>query len=72
MRKGKEMRGRSGSFIRDFTASKAIEKVSMAEEAESERYYDLLDQIDELCDKAGFEIADKIILRDLKTGKVWK
>ncbi len=71
-RLGKDIRGKNGTFCRDFTADKAIKKVTMEEEAESERYYDLLDQIDELCDKAGFEIADKIILRDLKTGKVWR
>lgn len=64
--------GKYGRKPSDMTAHTAIRNVEVEDEAESERYYELLDKIDQLCDEAGFEIADKIILKDLKTGKVWR
>lgn len=57
----------NGSGCKDLTAYEAIENI------ESEkRLRRLLAVIFRLCDKAGFEVEERIILRDKKTGKIWR
>lgn len=57
----------NASGCKDLTAYKAIENV------ESERRFKrLLAQIFQLCDKAGFHIEGRIVLRDKKTGRIWR
>lgn len=39
---------------------------------ERERFHDLLNSIFYLCESAGFEIENRIVLVDKKTGRVWR
>jgi hypothetical protein len=57
----------NASGCKDLTAYKAIENV------ESERRFKrLLAQIFRLCSLYGFHLEERIVLKDKKTGKVWK
>lgn len=57
----------NGSGCKDLTAYEAIENI------ESERRLKkLLAEIFRLCDIAGFHVEERIVLRDKKTGKVWR
>ncbi len=57
----------NGSGCKDLTAYQAIENI------ESERRLKkLLAEIFQLCDKAGFHLEERIVLRDKKTGKIWR
>lgn len=59
---------KNGSGYSDPTACRAITKV----DTESERFHKLLDAIFTICELAGFHIEGRIVVRDLKTGKVWR
>lgn len=52
----------------DRTAYKAIKNV----EKEEERFRKLLDTIFAICELAGFHIEERIVIRDKKTGKIWR
>ena len=39
---------------------------------EDERFHKLLDTIFTICELSGFHIEDRIVIKDKKTGKVWK
>lgn len=55
------------SGCKDLTAYEAIENV------ESEiRFKKVLAQIFRLCESNGFRLEGRIVLRDKKTGKVWR
>lgn len=57
----------NASGCKDLTAYKAIENI------ESEkRFKKLLAEIFRLCDKAGFHLEGHIVVKDKKTGKVWR
>lgn len=60
---------KNGSGVYDPTAWKAISKVD--KEAQ-EKYDCVMEQIERICEKAGFEILDAIILKDKKSGRVWR
>ena len=60
---------KNGSGIYDPTAYKAIAKVD--QEAQ-DKYDRTMDKIEEICEKAGYEIVDQIVLRDKKSGRVWR
>lgn len=51
----------------DLTAYEALRNVE-----EEERFHKLLHTIFYLCELAGFQIEGRIVLRDKRTGKVWK
>ena len=57
----------NGSGCKDMTAYKAIENI----EAEK-RFKRLLHKIFRLCDSAGFHLEGRIVVRDKKTGKIWR
>lgn len=61
---------KNGSGYSDPTAYNAIVNVDSAED--SERFYKLLDAIFGICELAGFHIEGRIVVRDLRTGKVWR
>lgn len=63
----KELR-RNGSGYSDPTAYKAIKKA----DKDRERMVKLLDMIFAMADLAGFHVEERIVLRDKKTGKVWR
>ena len=57
----------NGSGCKDLTDYEAIENI------ESERRLKkLLTEIFRLCDIAGFHVEERIVLRDKKTGKIWR
>lgn len=52
----------------DRTAYEAIKNV----EKEEEKFRKLLDTIFAICELAGFHIEERIVIRDKKTGKIWR
>ena len=61
---------RNASGCYDPTAYVAITKVDT--EAEYTRFKKLLNIIYKLCDICNFSIEEHIVLKDKKTGKVWR
>lgn len=61
----------NASGCKDLTAYEAIRNVEAERKAEA-RYKRLLATIFYICDLAGFHIEEKIILKDKRTGKVWR
>ena len=59
------------SGCKDLTAYHAIKNVTREEQAE-ERLNKLLATIFYIVDLAGFHIEERIVLKDKKTGKVWR
>ncbi len=55
------------SGCKDLTAYKAIENIES-----EERLKKLLAEIFRNCERYGFHLEDRVILRDKKTGKVWR
>lgn len=60
---------KNGSKVYDPTAWKAIQKV---EKEAQERYDRTMEIIEDICEKAGYEIVDQIVLREKKSGRVWR
>lgn len=59
----------NGSRCLDLTAYDAIKKI---EADELDRFNKLLAIIKGTCEIAGFKIENRIVLKDVRTGKVWK
>ena len=55
----------------DLTAYEAIRNVDREAEAER-RYHKLLSTIFYICNLAGFHIEGRLVLKDKKTGKIWR
>jgi hypothetical protein len=55
----------------DLTAYKALENVDR-DARDTERLNHLLMTIFYICDLAGFHVEGRIVLRDKKTGKIWR
>lgn len=66
MRDNELKRNASGYF--DPTAYEAIKNA----DKENEKFHDLLHTLRHICNLADFEITGRIILKDKKTGKVYK
>ena len=64
----------NASGCKDMTVFYAIENVSREEKkrADEERVKKLLKSIFRETEKAGFHLENRLILRDKKTGKVWR
>ena len=60
---------RNGSGYLDPTASQAIANVTAEED---ERFHKLLYAIRNIVDLAGFELTERIVLTDKKTGREWR
>lgn len=58
----------NGSGIVDLTASKAITKV----DKEQERFHAFLNLLFTFCELSGYHIEERIVVKDLKTGRVWR
>lgn len=63
---------RNGSGCSDPTAYEAIKKVDNDRLLESDRFHNLLDTLFYITELAGFEIEGRLVLKDTKTGKVWR
>lgn len=56
----------------DPTAYHAIRNVEHDSSADDERFHKLLDSIFNICELSGFHIEGRIVIKDKKTGKVWR
>lgn len=56
------------SGYQDLTAYKAIKNA----DADNDRFYKLLRAIFSICELSGFRLEERIVLKDEKTGKVWR
>lgn len=59
-------RNASGYF--DPTAYEAIKNV----DSDTERFQKLLSTIFYICELAGFHVEERIVIKDKRTGKVWR
>lgn len=57
----------NASGCKDLTAYHAIENIDG-----EKRLKCLLAEIFRLCDKSGFHLEGRLVLRDKKTGKIWR
>ena len=60
---------RNKSGYKDPCAYKAIYNVDREQQ---DKYDAVMDSIEKVCEQANFEIIDQIILRDKKSGRVWR
>lgn len=65
---------KNGSGCPDPVAFEAISKVmnESKQEAEEARFHKLLHAIFDICDLSGFHLEERIIVKDKKTGKIWR
>ena len=59
----------NASGCKDLTAYEAIRNI---EREDAARFKRLLATIFYICDLAGFHLEERLVLRDKKTGKVWR
>lgn len=59
---------KNASGCDDPTAYKAIKKI----DKEDEKFHKLLHTIFYICSLAGFEVEGRIVLKDLKSGRIWR
>lgn len=59
---------RNGSGYVDPTAYKAIKNV----EADEARFQKLLSTIFTICELSGFHIEERIVIKDIETGRIWR
>lgn len=71
---------KNGSGYFDPTAYKAISHVDASETKkqsnsnmkDSERFHKLMNVIFSVCELSGFHLESKIVVRDKKTGRIWR
>lgn len=63
---------KNGSGCSDPTAYKAIKNAEKVRDEDAERFRDLLDTIFTICDLSDFHIEGRIVVKDKRTGKVWR
>ena len=61
---------KNGSGYNDPTAYKAIKKIET--EQELERLRMLIDAIHNICELSDFFVMERIVLKDKRTGKIWR
>lgn len=59
---------RNASGYVDPTAYEAIKNV----DSETERFQKLLSIIFSICELAGFHIEERIVIKDKRTGRIWR
>lgn len=62
----------NGSGKYDPTAAHAIGHTSKEQVAEEKRFRKLLGTIFNMCDLAGFHLEERIVVRNKKSGKIYK
>lgn len=62
---------RNAEGYSDPTAYAAIRNVEMNKDGD-ERFHKLLNTIFTMCELSGFHIEERIVVKDLETGKVWR
>lgn len=56
----------------DPTVYTALKRIEEQERVEKDRFHKLLHTIFYICELAGFEVEGRIVLRDKRSGKVWR
>ena len=70
--------GRWGIYIDDITRNKDgytdphAYKVFKKEQLEEERFKRLMATIFYICENAGFHIEERMVIKDLRTGRIWR
>lgn len=59
---------RNKEGYKDSTAYKVLKK----EQLEEERFKRLMATIFYICENAGFHIEERVVIRDKRTGRVWR
>lgn len=59
---------KNGSGYYDPTAYQAIRNI----DADDERFHKLLDTIFAICELSDFHIEERIVIKDKRTGKIWR
>ena len=59
---------RNASGYVDPTAYEAVKNI----DAETERFQKLLNTIFYICEIAGFHVEERIVLKDKRTGRIWR
>lgn len=59
---------RNAEGYSDPTAYEAMKNT----ETDDERFHKLLHTIFDICELSGFHLEERIILKDMQTGKVWR
>lgn len=65
----------NGSGCKDLTAYNAIRNMNREErkkQEDEERLKKLIMTIFDICDLAGFHVEERIVLKDKRSGKIWK
>lgn len=65
--KDKDIKRNASGYV-DPTAYEAIKKV----EEEEARFHKLLETIFSICNLSDFHIENRLVIKDKRTGKVWK
>ena len=68
-KENKDLR-KNNEWYCDPTAYKAIKKAD--EDLATERFHKLLDAINNVCELSDFNVEGRIILKDKRTGRVWR
>ncbi len=68
MKKYRERMDRNGEGYRDPTPYYTLKK----EQLDEERFKRLMATIFYICENAGFHIEERIVIRDVRTGKVYR
>lgn len=56
----------------DPTAYEAIKRADGSPDEEYERHRKLIGAIFRLCELADYHVEDRIIVKDMRTGKIWR
>lgn len=56
----------------DPTAYKALKNIADDTNGDNKRFHDLLNVIFTICELSDFRIEGRIVVRDKRTGKVWR
>lgn len=63
---------RNGEHYPDPTAYIAIKRADNDANPDVERHHKLIGAILRVCELAGYEVVDRIVVKDKYTGKVWR
>lgn len=61
---------RNGSGYYDPTAYSVMKKIES--DMETERFHKLLNAIFDICELSDFHIEERLIIKDKRTGRVWR
>lgn len=68
---GKEDRKNAEGYS-DPTAYEVIRNVERGADSDDDRFHKLLDTIFSICELSSFHIEERIVIKDKKTGKIWR